>query len=210
MRDPQIEQAAKRAAVGFNSAGKVNAYRCKGATAFYPAGKPGGCGQLTVTIDRETGVTPFITKCEHCGGEANSSMYRVPAGLIPTHEWYRPDSLDGLPPHSREHVLKGGLLLRPIEKPAAEQPSKQASHRAPDWRRFTGDIAHVAMVDGNVPTVGVASDICDECDTRRVLIACISEAGHEVNIGVAPEEAIRIAEGIQAAALRVIEAKGEG
>ena len=211
MRSAEIEKAAELARDngGFQSEGKINAYRCLGSSVMFPKGKSGGCGYRMVTIDRETGVTPFLTQCPNCQGEAQSSMYRVPAGLQPTHEWYRPDSLEGLPPHSRDHVLKGGLLLREIEQPAEQEPSKESAHRMPDWRRFTGDLSVVAMVDGNTPTVGVASDICDECGTRRVLIACISEAGHECNIGLDPDVAIEIARAIQAAALRVIEAKGQ-
>jgi len=36
--------------------------------------------------------------------------------LPPEYEWYKPDSLKGLNPGEKEHVRKGGLLLRKIKK----------------------------------------------------------------------------------------------
>lgn len=222
MRTKEIEKIAADAAAhfdgktGFANAGKLNAYSCRGKRGVAPGGgfqlvqTAPPCGRTMVTIDREPGVTPFIVQCPDCGGEAQSSGYRgINPAMVATHEWYRPDSLEGLEGWALDHVGKGGLLLREIAKPDdAEEPAKD-SHRRPEWVRFTGDLAVVAMVDGNTPTVGIASDVCGECDTRRVLIACISDAGHECNIGVSPETGLQIADAIRAAALKVIELAGK-
>lgn len=208
MRNAEIEKAAQLAQdKGFQNEGRVNTYRCIGKSKFSPKGATAGCGHLMVTVDREEGVTPFLTKCPQCDGDAQSAMYRVPPGLQPTHEWLRPDNFDGLNLSTIEHIKMGGLILRKIVQPAAALETSKA-HRQPEWQRFVGDISMVAMTVGNVPTVGIGSDICDECDTRRVLIACISEAGNECNVGVAPEEALKIADAIRRAALKVIAAKG--
>lgn len=100
---------------GFKNEGRINVYICEGrkhATPPHP-----GCRSSMVTIDREPGVTPFITRCDTCGGEAVSMGYRVPARLVPTHEWYRPETVDANSNlNTIEHLRKGGLLLRAIEQ----------------------------------------------------------------------------------------------
>lgn len=126
-RDPRIAEAAIKAALhydgekGFANNQRTNVYTCVGRMKRPPAYVHGqgfarepGCGHKMVTIDREPGVTPFMTACPKCGGDAQSGFYRVPMGLKPTHEWYRPDSLVDEKPHTVEHVLNGGLLLREI------------------------------------------------------------------------------------------------
>jgi hypothetical protein len=96
-----------------------------------------GCeyGCLTVTVDVDVGVTPFMIKCRsvsrpdrpllarltgpdgECVGIAESCFYpkkrRPPHIPEPTHEWYKPENIDGLSPQEIEHVNQGGLLLRP-------------------------------------------------------------------------------------------------
>lgn len=124
-RTPEIEAAAKLAEEfalskqygGFK--GKKNVYTCLSNSTH-----------RMVTVDREHGVTPFMTGCPACEallqmygiprvamnhGMMQSACYRVPQNLPATYEWYRPDTLDGLNEGSKEHVLKGGLLLRPIK-----------------------------------------------------------------------------------------------
>lgn len=110
-RVPEIEAAAELArnfndgVKGFANDGLKNHYRCP------------SCRYQFVTIDREPGVTPFMTDCANCGGAAQSSGYRnVPAHIAVTHEWYRPDSFDGLHPGTVEHIKNGGLILRKIER----------------------------------------------------------------------------------------------
>lgn len=93
---------------GFTS--KLNAYECDGDD----FSKQDGCGSFIITIDRHPGVTPFMVKCGNCGQFAHSKMYRVQRSLQPTHEWYRPDTLAGIPASHHDHLSRGGLLLRPI------------------------------------------------------------------------------------------------
>lgn len=117
-RDPAIVAVAERAAEHFNgekghdNTGKRNVYICED-SGIKKDGR--GCGRATVTIDREPGVTPFMSTCPHCGGGMVSRMYRVPQDLIPTVEWYRPDTLDGLSPWTVDHVMNGGLISRWID-----------------------------------------------------------------------------------------------
>ncbi len=128
MRDPRIMEAAAKAAAfyngkdGFPNNGRLNSYTCVGrrdrggkfdlAKGGFP--RTPGCGQQIITVDREPGVTPFMTACPFCGGDTQSGFYRVPAGLQPSHEWYRPDTFEDLKPHTIEHILNGGLILREI------------------------------------------------------------------------------------------------
>lgn len=104
---------------------------------------------LTVTVDVDEGVTPFMIKCRRrstkerplnpaltgadgeCKGTARSSFY--PKGPKPrhigdpTHEWYKPDSLHGLSAAEIQHVRQGGLLLRPRTDrlPVYHKPKEQ-------------------------------------------------------------------------------------
>lgn len=111
-----------RAAIGGQPyfEGRKNAYECDGeghsdfALKIGVQPKP-GCGAFIVTIDVAPGVTPFMLKCGRCGGYAHSKMYRVQDWLEPTHEWYRPDTLDGIDPAYFDHLSRGGLILRPVE-----------------------------------------------------------------------------------------------
>lgn len=102
--------------------GKLNVYIC-------PA------GHQTVTVDRDEGTTPFMTGCTMLGCEqtATSHFYRVPQTLKATHEWFAPTpeelevfcksaverlrpkwgpAADGVADNIRDHVTRGGLLLR--------------------------------------------------------------------------------------------------
>lgn len=70
-------------------------------------------GHDTVTIDKDHGTTPMFMDCKTCGKQATSHWYNVPKGLIPTWEWYKPNISD-VNDYEMDHVLSGGLLLRPI------------------------------------------------------------------------------------------------
>lgn len=80
-------------------------------------------GHSVVTIDRDPGVTPMFILCPHCSGRGVSKFYNggIP-GVDPSHEWYRPTLKQCLKMCNKnegllDHVLKGGLVLREIEKP---------------------------------------------------------------------------------------------
>jgi hypothetical protein len=123
MRDARLVAAAEKAAAffngkdGFGNTGRLNIYTCDHDERH-----------AVVTVDREPGVTPFTIECPHCKAEGTlgtgfyrhppmtSSFYRVPADSQPTHEWYRPDSLESFAPGTVDHLLKGGLVLREIAK----------------------------------------------------------------------------------------------
>lgn len=110
MRIPEIEEAAKLAkdfndgVKDFANNGLKNHYRCE------------VCRFQIVSIDRESGVTPFTTICNNCGGYMVSSMYRnVPTHITVTHEWFRPDNFKGLNAATVAHIKNGGLILRKIK-----------------------------------------------------------------------------------------------
>ena len=89
---------------------RVNCYRCD------------RCGSITKTIDVDDGVTPYSYTCEYCGNPyAISTMYHdVSPKQKPTQEWYRPTLKDCLKwrknPSMLEHILNGGLDVRPIKQ----------------------------------------------------------------------------------------------
>jgi hypothetical protein len=102
----------------------INAYEC-----FF--------GHQTITKDLDEGVTPFIIGCGHsgCGGEARSYMYPDWAqDMTPTYEWYRPSDpeLKKLHQWDREHVRKGGLILRRIDTGKPHPDFKPQSQRDPN------------------------------------------------------------------------------
>jgi len=96
-------------------AGEINGWRCD------------RCGQHTYCIHVNDGVTPMFLACRasgrlgDCDGTGASLMY--PGGPPPAHvieavqfEWYEPTGFEyrRLEPSAREHVDKGGLLLRDL------------------------------------------------------------------------------------------------
>lgn len=108
---------------GFDNSSRKNAYECE------------NCKSYIVTVDREPGVTPFMVSCGNCGGTATSKFYRVHPGLIATHEWFRPETLDGLEGWERQHVEKGGLLLRKIGGQDASNGWKSQRDPNDDYKR---------------------------------------------------------------------------
>lgn len=84
---------------------RVNCYRCT------------QCQRFTKTKDVDAGVTPFIHKCEYCGGTAQSTFYHdVAQSQKPTQEWYRPslEQVLKMDEWMRDHVLQGGLVNRTL------------------------------------------------------------------------------------------------
>ncbi|ALJ08263.1 hypothetical protein [Brevundimonas sp. DS20] len=120
-RAPEIVAAAENAGKHFNgvngfaNAGRKNLYVCIGESMGVGATSANGCGQAMWTIDREPGVTPFLTSCRHCGGYAQSRSYQVPQDTVADFEWYRPDAFTpDMKAATRDHILNGGLILRKI------------------------------------------------------------------------------------------------
>ena len=84
---------------------RVNCYTCQ------------YCGTVTKTKDVDSGVTPFIIGCPKCQHECYSAFYKdTSPALQPSFEWYRPDLKRTLKLKDAEleHVLNGGLLMRPL------------------------------------------------------------------------------------------------
>lgn len=92
--------------------GRENVYTCQ------------KCGGRVTTIDRDEGVTPFMIGHREVGSDCKGLMHSAfyPEGprpshiAAPTYEWYKPDEQEykTLRRASKEHVDKGGLLLRRI------------------------------------------------------------------------------------------------
>ena len=97
------------------------------------------CGNEMVTGDVVDGVTPFMMTCNNdaCGSEAESCFYQCDQTLVPKYEWYKPKTdtefdaqfewemetfggeefrsllnKQAVIAENKEHVAKGGLLLR--------------------------------------------------------------------------------------------------
>lgn len=101
----QLQRLAEEQEPDAPFVGKKNVYTCD------------ECGHQKVTVDLVHGTTPFMISCgaDGCGAMSKSSFYRVDQSLEPTHEWYRPEDVSGETEMTKEHVRKGGLLLRVIE-----------------------------------------------------------------------------------------------
>lgn len=93
--------------------GAINAYICA------------KCGALTVVRHVDAGVTPMFLACRRpsgCDEMARSAGYppNPPQKVIDAvrWEWYRPDhtEFDKLDQVMKDHIKRGGLILRPVEK----------------------------------------------------------------------------------------------
>lgn len=100
---------------------KINAYICPKLHA-------------TITVNSDGGTTPMFITCPSCGENATSRMYNVDQTLEPSQEWFKPTEkevkqqvdqykdkveyhiLKAIEYNMKEHVKKGGLLLRIISK----------------------------------------------------------------------------------------------
>lgn len=86
------------------------------------------CKAVLAARDLHPGVVPAVIDHRRfipgslCPGAARSLDYPRHVELHPTHEWYRPSETEllTLPGPFINHVLRGGLLLRPI--PQEQQP----------------------------------------------------------------------------------------
>lgn len=85
--------------------GKKNGYTCQ------------ECNGQVITVDADDGVTPFAIACRatnNCDGLMFSAFYSIPQFLPATYEWFKPASLKGYDRETREHIRKGGLVIREI------------------------------------------------------------------------------------------------
>ena len=78
------------------------------------------CGEKTITIDRDNGVTSFQIPCPKCNETAVSHFYKnIPKDAKPTWEWYRPteEQCKGLRKQEAllDHIFNGGLVLRKMK-----------------------------------------------------------------------------------------------
>jgi hypothetical protein len=69
-----------------------------------------------VTVEINQGTAPLMLKMPNTKILMKSLCYIVPQDIEPTHEWYKPclEEHKLLQREMREHVAKGGLLLRRI------------------------------------------------------------------------------------------------
>lgn len=101
--------------------GKLNIYTCE------------RCRSHIVTRDIDEGVTPFMLPSreycpQRCGAEPRewvnmtSSFYRVwDQRIQEDFQWYRPKDGEAVEPALRNHVERGGLIIRPCADAPAEQ-----------------------------------------------------------------------------------------
>lgn len=91
---------------------RVKGYRCD------------GCDKVLATYDRHPGFSPDHVDHRHieadsrCPGTFVSFGYPdedLPDGAAPSHEWHRPSEVEllTLPDAFIDHVLRGGLILKP-------------------------------------------------------------------------------------------------
>jgi hypothetical protein len=81
-------------------------------------------GHKTTTVDKDDGTTPFMLRCRqkdddgkhNCTEMSKSCFYEVDQSLTAEYEWYKPSDLKGLNSAEKEHVKRGGLMLRKIAK----------------------------------------------------------------------------------------------
>jgi hypothetical protein len=125
--------------------GRKNAYECDGEGVR--GSGAGGCGAFIVTVDRDTGVTPFMLRCGRCGEPAHSKFYRVQDYLEPTHEWYRPDSLDGVDYRVFDHLEHGGLIIRPIDGKPDEWQQPEQCKQVETRIALASDLLRARMLD---------------------------------------------------------------
>jgi hypothetical protein len=90
------------------------------------------CDKLhaTITVTANDGTTPMFISCPECEGKSTSRMGKIDSSFKPTFEWFTPNEKEieeeidkcsnptnrGLVSSAvKEHVKRGGLLLRKIK-----------------------------------------------------------------------------------------------
>lgn len=98
-----------------SSPNRVNCYKCN------------ECGHITKTYNADEGVTPMFHSCEKCNSNATSTMFNdIAPEQEPTQEWYRPtlSATSKMSAGMQDHILLGGLDVRPIKKQTLEHYRK--------------------------------------------------------------------------------------
>lgn len=95
----------------------VNLYTCENKS----------CGNTVKTVDVDRGTTPMVLDCLKCRGKMKSSFYQnIPDKPDVTMEFFRPELNKVLKQRDNQnlmnHILDGGLLLRPLQVEAIENP----------------------------------------------------------------------------------------
>lgn len=139
-------------------------------------------GHHVVTRNRSEGTTSMTVPCQHpgCRETMKSTFYdlatREKHPEEPTHEWFRPANLRKYSRQVRLHILRGGLLLRPVVKlenlPAAGTPHVGRNELCPcgSGKKFKKCCWHLHHIDGFKSQVGDQPGI-DAEDIRRVRLA---------------------------------------
>lgn len=92
----------------YDGRGTVDAYVCK------------NCNHVMYTTYKDKGVTPFTTRCRHCGTGTMVHKETYAKNAIPSYihvkNWYRPTleqtiAFSKKSPALVEHILNGGLIL---------------------------------------------------------------------------------------------------
>lgn len=96
-------------------------------------------GHNTITRDLDHGTTPMFLACKTCDKQSTSHMYRCDQTLTPLWEWYAPNTVD-CADCEMDHVLSGGLLLRPVSDAQSTVTLSQAQLKTMyefnrDWKR---------------------------------------------------------------------------
>ena len=106
--------------------GRKNIYTCR------------KCGGVTITLDIDEGITPFLILCRasgqegDCDGLAESSMYQVQIDTPPAlWEWFKPEGQDylNLSKAMRAHVDNGGLDIRKMRSRQVEPDAPNGYYR---------------------------------------------------------------------------------
>ena len=87
-------------------AGQIHAYRCK------------QCQGIQYSINLHHGITRTTIPCKFCINSAEKCPPPADKEIICERAWYRPtaDEYNRLLLAQKEHVLRGGLLLKPLNK----------------------------------------------------------------------------------------------
>jgi hypothetical protein len=114
MRKPKLKKSKNpnRPAKEHNLRATYNQYICQ------------ICGDGIITREICVGNAPPVIACQAtdgCSGMMTTNFHRVPFGLEPSFEFYRPDFDSVKDQKTRDFLRTGGLLIRPIKTKSATE-----------------------------------------------------------------------------------------